>query len=152
MADAVPLRGEPDPLLPDDTEQEVRQRPRIGKDDFEWVFIGHYYDGPLGGLLRYRGEVCYFHVVWPRQDADEPEQLARGQPRTLGVFRLTDEQLAEERHWQRLFEQHVGTHWSCETEAAAPTSTGKLHLFYDPASKREPLDLRSAEILGWIET
>jgi hypothetical protein len=69
------------------------------------------------------------------------------------VFELSDAEIAEEEHWQALFVEHVGDHWTARDDAAGGTvkPVEEHAKFYEPYSKRKPQDYSGNRVLGWFE-
>ena len=89
---------------------DLHSLPQVSPADI--VFVKNYLDGPLAGLCWYRQRIAYFVLAQGSTLAD----------RTLAVFELTDEEIGYEWTLKGLFEQYVGTHWSCDR----PTSERRM--------------------------
>ena len=61
------------------------------------------------------------------------------QDRRLFLYPITADELAEETHWQRLYDEHVQD---------KPES--EKWRFYEPYEKREEPDYASREPIGWF--
>ncbi len=64
----------------------------------EIVFWADWYDGPVSGVARHAGRELWFEA--------EPTFYAHG-PRPLFLYPLTDDELAQERELDRLYEEHA---------------------------------------------
>jgi hypothetical protein len=122
--------------------------PHLEPSDVQLLWACDFWDGPLNGVLTFRGERHWYETV-----AGGPDDPSRA--RVAVVVRLTPEQLAEEERWHRLFQEKVGTHmdvvpgrnWT--PDLVEPQD--KHHEFYEPYAKRAPLEIGDGDVLGWFE-
>lgn len=107
-----------------------------------------YYDGPITGLLVQGGERLWFQMI---------EDNARTEStwyRRFVAVRFSEQQLRDEEWWHELCRQHVGTHTDyvrAEGDPGTVRPQSQHAKFYDPYSKRVPLDLSQNEVIGWFE-
>jgi hypothetical protein len=128
------------------TPGAYRLSPRIGREEVHLLWHADYWDGPLAGLLRYRGELCWFAVVAENDDPD-----LEGWYRRFAVLRLSKEQLVEEQYWHELFRQKVGTHTDYGESVGALQPQDQWEGFYAAYRQRKPQDFSRNEVLGWFE-
>lgn len=106
-----------------------------------FLWLHDYYDGPLSGALLYGGRLHWFEYCGETASA-----------RRYVVFELTDAQIEDETRWQRLFEQHVGDHWTARDDRPGTVRPLEEHAkFYGPYAEREPVDYSHNPVVGWIE-
>jgi hypothetical protein len=71
------------------------------------------------------------------------------------VIELTDEQLQEEKYWNELFREKVGTHWDYDENGRhtkGELRPREMHEeYYSAAKNRKPLDLSDNAVIGWFE-
>jgi len=67
-----------------------------------------YYDGPLSGVVEYKGEKHYFDLLKEYNS----RKLRRKIYRTFKLYLLTPKQLESMLYWHNEFRLHVGTHTS----------------------------------------
>jgi hypothetical protein len=120
--------------------------PRIGREEVRLLWHADFWDGPRSGLLRYRGELCWFEVV---VDNDDPD--LEGWYRRFAVLRLSKEQLVEEQYRHELFRQKVGTHTDYEEPVGAVQPQDHHEDFYTAYRQRKPRDFSRNAVLGWFE-
>lgn len=70
----------------------------------EMMWHSDYYDGPLSGMALYEGNKVWFQV--DTFEEDEPYQGLR----TFKLYKLSEEEIAEDEKWHILFRKHVGSH------------------------------------------
>ena len=121
---------------------------RVDVTELEPLWVCEYYDGPLSGAVLYDGKFRWYVLA-----EEEAEPYTEGWYRRYWLIELTNAQEAEERRWHDLFRQHVGTHWDHREglEPGRVRSTETHHLFYEPYSRRTPLALDEAEVVGWFQ-
>lgn len=145
--------------LSDLPKDYLTKLPQIDEKEVRILWHNDYYDGPRNGVLLYQGKVYWFQIqddicdLLPHSDeVNEAEES--GYNRFL-VIELTDEQFQEEKYWNELFRQKVGTHWDYD-ENGNPIK-GELRSgetwkeFYSAAKNRKPLDLSNNAVIGWFE-
>lgn len=127
-----------------------RRAPRIERGDVRLLYHVDFWDGPISGLLVYRGEECWFAMV-AESDPDRSEECYRH----FVILRLTAAQLAEEHSWHALFRQKVGTHTDDDGQGrrlpGALQPRDRWREFYDAYRRRTPPDFAGNEVLGWFE-
>jgi hypothetical protein len=121
--------------------------PRIAGDEVQLLWPSDYWDGPLSGLLVFRGERCWFQNVAENEDFTDPAAWYR----RFVVLRLTSEQLEDELYWHDLFRKHVGTHTDYGAERGEVLPREQHRHFYDAYRLRKPPDYSDCEVLGWFE-
>lgn len=132
------------------TQDAYRVLPRVPMEDVHLLWHCDFWDGPKSGVLRLKGEQCWFQMI-----AENPDEDFRGWYRRFVIVRLTPEQLAEVHYWHDLFRKHVG--WNTDFVKSDPSYYKGLQpreqweKFYQPYSKRAPLDLSTNEVLCWFE-
>jgi hypothetical protein len=134
---------------------DYRDLPRIASEAVTLLWHDDFWDGPLSGLLLWQGERCWFQM----REEYEPPEGAETAPwpwyRRYLVIRLTPDQLREEEYWHDLFRKCIGTHTDYRSDGQR--EVGAVHPkeqhaeFYDPYSKRVPMDLTQNEVVGWFE-
>jgi len=65
-----------------------------------------YYDGPLSGVVEYKGEKHYFDLL---KEYDS-EKLRKKVYRTFKLYKLTPKQLESMTYWHNEFCLHIGKH------------------------------------------
>ncbi|HET6252257.1 MAG TPA: hypothetical protein VFE47_31515 [Tepidisphaeraceae bacterium] len=149
------MHGELPTILPEMTVASLRgSHVQIPFSQIEMISISDFWDGPLMGMAGYAGQVYWYNIIAPSdgEETANPGFDGFGEPRAFALFQLTEAQLREEQRWHSLFEEKVGTHWSCKREARGELKPASMHReFFEPASKRDRLDLRSATVVGWFE-
>jgi hypothetical protein len=129
--------------------RNYRDLPRLPEDEVRLLWHDDFWDGPLSGVLEYRGERLWYLL---HEEAPESEP---GWYRRFLVVRLTPDQLREEEYWQDLFGRCVGTHADYGDSGRV---LGELQPkerwseFYDAYAKRAPMDLTENEVVGWFVT
>lgn len=127
--------------------RDSRDLPQLVPEAVNLLWHDDFWDGPLSGLLEYRGERLWFQLA---EEADDP---VAGWYRRYLVVRLTPEQLREEEKWHGLFRRCVGTHTDYRSDERQP---GAVHPreqwseFYDAYAKRNPRSLDENEVVGWF--
>jgi hypothetical protein len=132
-----------------------RDLPQIAAGDVALLWHDDFWDGPLSGVLLWRGERFWFQM----REEYEPPGDAGAEPwpwyRRFLVIRLTPEQLREEEGWHELFTRCVGTH---SDDPDGRRETGAVHPkerwpeFYEAYNRRVPVDPTRNEVVGWFET
>jgi len=129
------------------TADNYRTLPQIPRADVTLLWYSDFWDGPITGLLLWRGERVWFQMI------DENAEHEAWYRRFL-LIRLSEQQLRDEVWWHELFRRHVGTHTDYDRAEGDPGTVRPREqwaAFYDPYSKRAPLDLSQNEVLGWFE-
>lgn len=107
-----------------------------------------YYDGPLAGMARYKGELHYFKMV--EQSECDAGGVYPGWYRRYALIKLTPEQMEAELTRHTAFREHVSER--CDYENPGPVKPRETHhLFYDkypPSGEFHSLD--DNEVLGWF--
>lgn len=90
---------------------DIKSDHHIDESELQLLFIASYYDGPIEGLAKYRGQIVRFVV--------EPETLFTGKE-LYRIEKLSEEELQYELEEKALFEREVGTHWSFDEVSGEP--------------------------------
>jgi hypothetical protein len=128
--------------------EEVMRVPRIDREEVRLLWHSDYWDGPLSGMLAYRGEECWFEAVAENDPAGR-------WCRRFVLLRLSAGQRADEVRWHGLFREHVGHHTDYDDRGGRPV--GSVHPpekwpgFYDAYRRRTPPDYSANAVLGWFE-
>jgi hypothetical protein len=127
----------------------LERAPRLDRAEVRLLWHADYWDGARSGMLRYRGESCWFEVIAENDDD------AAGWYRWFAVLRLSPEQHAEELRWHELFQRCVGTHTDYDEAGQRPVGAlqprERWAEFYETYRQRTPPDFTSNEVLGWFE-
>lgn len=161
MLDPLPVTKLKD--LPNDFYLEYyHQMPQIAESDIRLLWHMSYYDGPLDGILLYKGKMHRFQIFQPlrvdevKDRIDPYDVLWNDHYVRYLIIELTSEQIAEEEYWHRLFQQKVGTHTDYdETGRRTIGATRPRELwneFYELYQARKPMDLSDNVIVGWFES
>lgn len=149
--------------------------PRANKDDVRVLWVDAYWDGPLSGVCQYAGETLWFQHYFDRDfdeqpsDHDESDSEERDPPvpavlsqlglhspyhRVLLLYRISQEQLAEERRWNALFVEHVGGHhdFTVDESERSVRSRDTRDRFYERYQRERPtMDLSAAPVVAvWV--
>jgi hypothetical protein len=119
--------------------------PKLASTDLRLLWVNDYYDGPLEAVVERSGERLLMVLKGdPAPEGEAPMQWV--------LFRLSNEQWAEEDRWHALFEEHVGHHWCFHHEAVPePTHATDPERFYGPYRARTPIDLASSAAVAWVD-
>lgn len=126
----------------------VRLGPQVPSSSVRLLWHSDYYDGPLSGMCRYRGEDLWFRMF-------DENQRHGGWHRRFDLVRLTADELADERRWHDLFRRCVGHH--CDYDEKGRRAVGMVHPsamhaeFYDAARNRASRDYKNNPIVGWFQ-
>jgi hypothetical protein len=127
----------------------IETRERIPRQDVKLLWHCGFWDGPLSGMLLYRGEMCWFAMIVENEDDDESWY------RRFAVIGLTSDQVADEQYWHDLFRTYVGTHTDYGVDEqrmpGAVLSQSNWNAFYDRYNERAKPDYSTRPILGWFE-
>jgi len=144
------------PAFPKDYRNRLR---RIDALSVRILWHVAYYDGPLDGVAVCNGMHCWFemihedHEIRPRI-AEDGERWNDYYARFL-LVELTEEQFEEEKKWNDLFREKVGTHWDYdEAGKRLPGSVKPQQMWWDyylSLENRSPRDYSSNRIVGWFE-
>lgn len=133
-------------LTPGDAD---RQLPQIPRSAFQLLWHADYWDGPGSGLLRYRGERCWFEV-FAENDDEDPSCW-----RLFAILRLTPDQLAEEERWHALFRELVGTRTDYDATGVRQNRDLRPRKewwdFYIAHAARARQNFASNEVVGWVD-
>jgi hypothetical protein len=113
--------------------------PRLSRDDVKVLWTVDFWDGMISGIVEYKSMAYWAQMCHDYENDDQPFY------RRYLVIELSDEEVAEERYWHKLFMEKVGTH---------PTDVKPKEIwneFFEPYGKRNPLDLSNNEVTGWFE-
>lgn len=125
--------------------------PQISDRDVRLLWHSDYWDGPLSGMLSYRGEKLWFSLV------DQADGLRVAWYRRFAIVRLRPEELADECRWHDLFRQCVGHHTDYDENGRR--EIGALHpatthdAFYNSPDwlSRGDRDYRDRACVGWFQ-
>lgn len=134
--------------LQETTADNYPTLPHVPRADVTLLWHSDYWDGPLNGLLVWRGERLWFQII---EENSDPEGARSGR---FLLIRLSEQQLREEEWWHELFRQHVGTHTDYERADGDPGTVrprDQHAKFYDAYAKHTPPDLSQNDVLGWFE-
>jgi hypothetical protein len=145
--------------LADLSKDYLTQLPQITEEEVRILWHNDYYDGPRNGVLLYRDKAYCFQLQEDDPDSlphsDKINEAETGWYARFLVIELTDEQLQEEKYWNDLFRQKVGTHWDYDENGKY--TKGELRpremweKFYSAVKDRKPLDLSDNTVVGWFE-
>lgn len=128
---------------------DYQHAPRIDRAEVRLLWHDDFWDGPMSGMLLYRGQECWFQMV------AESEDDASGWYRRFVVLQLSPEQHAEELRWHGLFQRSVGGHSDYpeigQRAAGDVRPREQWSAFYDSYRKRTPRDFSGCDISGWFE-
>jgi len=138
-----------------------RQLPQIDAKEVRMLWHCAYWDGPLDGILLYRGKPHWFQIFCPlqtdemRSRVDEENVVWNDYFVRYLVIELSKEQIKEEEYWHELFRQKVGTHTDYDENghrAIGALKPGDMWSeFYEAYKTRTPRDLSNNQIAGWFE-
>ena len=129
------------PLTPDRDRLRKIDGPRL-------LWHSDYHDGPVSGMLELDGEQCWFLFVDSLGDDDE-------RTRIFNVYRLTQEQLADEIERMAYFRERVGTH--CDYKPDGKRDIGGLRpqemraAFYERYPPGKDRGYSKNEVIAWFE-
>ena len=96
------------------TAQEVfNNLPSIPKEEYKFLWIDEYYDGPVAGMLIHKNEMLYFMMY---ADREFNAQIHKFTKRTFTVHRLKPKALKLQIYWHDLFTELVGDHYDYNEE------------------------------------
>lgn len=137
------------------TLAEIQERgwyeslPQIERADVRLLWHHDFWDGPVSGMVLYRGALCWCQMV-AENDADAGDWYRR-----FAVIRLSDEQQTEEQRWHELFREKVGRHTDYDEEGqrliGGLEPRDQWPAFYDAYRERTPPDFSANEVMGWFE-
>lgn len=129
-----------------DTEHEtlLARAPEIRLDEVRWRFISDYYDGPISGLLDFRGRMYRF-CCFPE---DIPDQ------RIYVLHELSPEELTDSLRCKARFEELVGTHWSFDDQGKPLPSVARkpesVRQFYEGRTRTPAPHPQDKPIVAWF--
>jgi len=122
---------------------------KIDRHEVKLLWANEWWDGPISGMLMYRGEKCWFQLFI---DPDDPE--VEKFPRQYLVIELSNDQLKEEEYWQTLFLEMVGSNNVWDEDGIRHTDRLKplesRNEFFKLAKKRKPTDLSENRVVGFF--
>ena len=136
------------------TQDPPADLPLLGNDDYTFLWISDYWDGPKSGMLLYKGREHWFETF---REIDEEDSSVKWH-RRFAVIPLTVEQLAREHEVHQDFQHYVGTHWDLSNpdkerfHPDRPKPIAEHHLFYDKHlqyCRSRPYD--DIEVIAWFE-
>lgn len=100
--------------------------PRLSgnNDEIKLLWYLDYYDGELTGILEYKTQKCYFHMV---NHIEEDKKYYR----LYAIVPLSDEEFSNELKRHELFRKHVGWHTDYLTDKCRIQPESEWHKFYD---------------------
>lgn len=107
--------------------------------DIRFLYHSNYWDGPLSGACLYQRQQYWFECVHDYHDPRDNASPRLGQ-RIFGIYQISEDEWAQEKYWQDLFEQNVGSHSSYDEtgqrlgKVASPETH---HIFYDAQEKAQ---------------
>lgn len=109
-------------------KEHMEAIPALSRSEVQLLYHWGYYDGPLSGVCRWRGERYWFTCV----DMGDDEREAR----TFHMFEFTEEEWAREDERHALFRECVGTHTDYDQETGRRNLDGVRpeagwHRYYD---------------------
>jgi hypothetical protein len=140
----------------------------FGELSLRWYIM--YYDGPLSGILDYKGERCYWHAQSGGDDYldydengvvrldDKGNEICLYYPIVYTVHKLSNEQIELENKKHALFEAYVGFNTNYFDDLT-DENYGKMHpsswhkIYYREANQfpEHPQALWSDEtVIGWF--
>lgn len=125
--------------------RNVKTNQCIDKTELQLVFISSYFDGPIEGLVKYRGQIVRFVA--------EPETLFTENVR-YRIEQLSQEELQYELEQKALFEREVGTHWSFDELTGQPlprwlADVERTNAYFDSQKKLQKKLFPPSIVLGW---
>lgn len=127
----------------------IETYPQIPRSEVKLLWHCEFRDGPLSGMLRYAGEMCWYAMIIENENDGESWY------RRFAVIHLTPDQLADEQYWHDLFRQHVGTHTDYGVDErrtlGAVLPKAGWHQFYNKYNERIKTDYSTRPVLGWFE-
>jgi hypothetical protein len=122
--------------------------PKLSDQDYQFLWIGDYWDGPISGMLQSKRDEYYFNVI-----DDNPSQ-GDSWYRRYAVIKLLGEQLEREKEIHADFQRYVGTHYDYvlpeEDRQVRPSELH--HLFYDKHHENiHNRNFDDCEVVGWFD-
>jgi hypothetical protein len=102
--------------------------PQLDRSEVEWLWFHDWYDGPMLGLGRFRGQKVWLEM-WSWAPGPSP----------MVVYALTPAQAEAEEVWNTRFEAEVGR----------GSSHAQARFYADQAARADVLDLATLPVLGW---
>ncbi len=144
--------------------QNYLDYPQLDLKDIKLCWHNDYWDGPINGILNYKGNMCHFKLcdnvkftcLTKDHESYDPntDNLEQIQDRRFLVFKLTDAQIAEENKWHELFKEYVGTHTDYDEFGhlnGMLLDKSSWSRFYDEYVNRIPMSFKNEQIIGWYE-
>lgn len=100
-------------------QEEFDKLPLIPKTEYKLLWHDDYWDGPVQGMLEYKGEKLYFMM---HKDGEYKKGTDSFTLRTFTVYKLKPDILARQMDWHKLFQRLVGTHTDYENETSGKFS------------------------------
>lgn len=122
--------------------------------EFRILWDSGWWDGPLSGMCRWRGQDLWFELyeeVWHDLPEDSEEMRYT---RWYVLYSLTSEQMTDRLYWRDLFREYVGNQnheYDLTPEQKAQMSLRPHHewrKYYDATEKADPMDLSLATAVG----
>jgi hypothetical protein len=120
---------------------------RAHSDELRMLWIDDYYDGPLSGMLLFKGRLCRYECC------DLADEHGNANVWRYVIRELSDDQIADEERWHALFVEHVGDHWTIHGDGhrGAVKPASEHAKFYDEYNKRGRVDYSTRPIVAWFE-
>jgi hypothetical protein len=131
--------------------QRFLQLPKIPVEDIRWLWINHWVDGPIEGMVKYQDKETLALMV---EEAKAAEQ--QGFYRRYALIELDEAELTNEHYWHRLFVEKVGDHWTFDEALLSKIEEGlrspETHdEFYNAYRQRIQPDYSNNPVIGWLE-
>lgn len=110
--------------------------PQIAEEELSPVMIADFYDGPLEGIVEYKGQKFWYEVV---------SDFVNQQSRYFALVELSNEDYKVELYWHRLFEDHVSKGLSEEQKAEWESTYGVYQ-------KQRENTYGGKQVVGWFCT
>jgi hypothetical protein len=117
--------------------------------EVHWFFIEDYFDGPISGLARWRGQTVAF-TCFADDFPDEHMYV-------FTLHALNDAELKEELRIKEKFEKMVSTHWSFDKTGqplpriSQDAESQKRFYIEEPQRRRTRLHPFDCPVLAWFD-
>lgn len=130
-----------------ETRDPPADLPLLRENEYMFLWIDGFWDGPMSGMLLYKGREHWFEMFRENDDDISLDKWYR----RYAIVVLTPEQLSKEHEVHRDFQRYVGTHW----EVGNPGNvrpTEEHHLFYDKHLEYcRTRRFGDNEVIAWFE-
>jgi hypothetical protein len=110
--------------------------PQIGEEELSFVWITGFYDGPLEGVVAYKGQKMWCEIV---------SDFVSQRTRYFALVALSDEEYKQEWYWHNRFEKSLSRGGS-EEQALEWDNT------YGVYQKQRVVAYRSKPVAAWFYT